>query len=77
MKKFRLHLYEANGINVNDRGRALVNEETLETNVENVYVVGDGLGGPATVVEGIRDGLKAAQAVIGDDSCQETFDAET
>lgn len=45
-------LYEANGINVNDRGRALVNEETLETNVENVYVVGDGLGGPATVVEG-------------------------
>lgn len=69
-------LYEANGINVNDRGRALVNEETLETNVENVYVVGDGLGGPATVVEGIRDGLKAAQAVIGETLVRD-FDAET
>ncbi len=58
--------YEANGINVNERGRALVNEETCETNIAGVYVVGDGLGGPATVVEGIRDGLKAAEAVIGE-----------
>lgn len=57
--------YKANGINVNDRGRAIVNEETLETNLPGVYVIGDGLGGPATVVEGIRDGLKAAEAVIG------------
>ena len=57
--------YQANGINVSERGKALVNEETLETNVDGVYVVGDGLGGPATVVEGIRDGLKAAEAIIG------------
>ncbi|MDO5147178.1 MAG: putative selenate reductase subunit YgfK [Eubacteriales bacterium] len=59
-------LYEANGINVNERGRAVVNGDTCETNVEGFYVVGDGLGGPATVVEGIRDGLKAAEAVIGE-----------
>ena len=58
--------YEANGIHVNERGRAIVNEETGETNLAGVYVVGDGLGGPATVVEGIRDGLKAAEAVIGE-----------
>ena len=59
--------YEANGIHVNDRGRALVNEETCETNLAGVvYVVGDGLGGPATVVEGIRDGRRAAEAVIGE-----------
>ena len=57
--------YEANGINVSERGKALVNEETFESNVAGVYVVGDGLGGPATVVEGIRDGLKAAEAMIG------------
>ena len=57
--------YKANGIAVNDRGRAVVNEETLETNLPGVYVIGDGLGGPATVVEGIRDGLKAAEAIIG------------
>ena len=57
--------YQANGINVSERGKALVNEETLETNVDGVYVIGDGLGGPAIVVEGIRDGLKAAEAIIG------------
>lgn len=57
--------YEANGINVNERGRALVNEETLETNLSGIYCAGDGLNGPATVVEGIRDGRKAAEAIVG------------
>ena len=63
--KRRIGFYERNGIHVNERGRAVVNEETCETNLPGVYVAGDGLGGPATVVEGIRDGLKAAEAVIG------------
>lgn len=58
--------YKDNGIHINERGRVFVNEETCETNISGVYVVGDGLGGPATVVEGIRDGLKAAEAVIGE-----------
>lgn len=57
--------YEANGINVNGRGKAMVNEETCETSQAGVYVVGDGLGGPATIVEGIRDGKMAAEAIIG------------
>ena len=57
--------YKSCGINVNDRGRAVVNEETCETSRAGVYIIGDGLGGPATVVEGIRDGLKAAAAIIG------------
>ena len=57
--------YESCGINVNERGRAIVNEETCETSRPGVYLAGDGLGGPATVVEGIADALKAAQAVIG------------
>lgn len=64
--------YEANGIRVNERGRAFVNEETLETSVSGVYVIGDGLYGPATVVEGIRDGKKAAEAIIGAALCKET-----
>lgn len=63
--------YESLGIHVNDRGRAIVNEETCETNLPGVYVVGDGLGGPATVVEGIRDGLKAAEAVAGEKLVQD------
>ncbi len=64
-EKVPTEFYTENGINVNERGRAFVNEETLETNVTNVYVAGDGLYGPATVVEGIRDGKMAAEAIIG------------
>lgn len=64
-EKVPTELYEANGIHVNERGKAMVNAETCETNLEGIYVIGDGLGGPATVVEGIRDGRKAAEAVIG------------
>lgn len=58
--------YQENGIRVNDRGRAIVSEETCETSLPGVYAAGDGLGGPATVVEAIRDGLKAAEAVAGE-----------
>ena len=64
--------YQACGINVNDRGRAIVNEETCETSRPGVYLAGDGLGGPATVVEGIRDALKAAQAIIGETLVKDT-----
>lgn len=53
------------GIHVNQRGTALINEETLETNKKGVYVIGDGLYGPATVVEAIRDARKAAEAILG------------
>ena len=72
--------YKANGLNVSERGKALVNEETLESNVADVYVVGDGLGGPATVVEGIRDGKVAAEAIIGEclaKDYDQTADEET
>lgn len=64
-EKVPADFYTANGINVNERGRALVNEETLETNCPGIYCIGDGLNGPATVVEGIRDGRKAAEAIVG------------
>lgn len=64
-EKVPTEFYTENGLNVNDRGRAFVNEETLESSVEGVYVAGDGLYGPATVVEGIRDGKMAAEAIIG------------
>ncbi len=57
--------YQANGIAVDERGRAVVNPETLETNIPGIYVAGDGVRGPATVVEGIRDGRMAAEAIAG------------
>lgn len=64
-EKVPAEMYVANGINVNERGKVMVNEDTCETNQPGFFVVGDGLGGPATVVEGIRDGQKAAEAIIG------------
>lgn len=56
--------YENCGIATDSKGHAVVNEFTLETNVENVFVIGDGLNGPATVVEAIRDGSMAANAIL-------------
>ncbi|MCI6017910.1 MAG: putative selenate reductase subunit YgfK [Clostridiales bacterium] len=51
--------FENNGIKVNERGRAVLNELTLESGVEDVYVVGDASYGPATVVRAIADAQKA------------------
>ena len=68
--------YESCGIRVNDRGRAIVNEETCESSRAGVYIVGDGMGGPATVVEGIGNALKAARAVIGEEVVRD-FEPET
>lgn len=56
--------YEANGILVDDRGRARVNE-SLETNLDGVFVVGDGLYGPSIVVNGMAQAKTAAEAILG------------
>jgi len=63
-------LYTKNGLEVDKRGRAAVNPETLESSVRGVYVVGDGQRGPGTVVEAIAGALKAAQAI-------QSFDVDT
>lgn len=60
-------LYKAVGIAVTERGRAKVNADTLETNMPNVYVVGDANHGPATVVEAIADATKAVKAIANVD----------
>ena len=57
--------YQQNGIALSDKGRVIVNEKTLETSVKGVYIIGDGLNGPATVVEAIRDARKAAEGILG------------
>ena len=64
-EKVPAHFYEACGLNLNERGKVLVNPDTKESSVKNVYVIGDGLGGPATVVEAIRDALAASEAIAG------------
>jgi len=53
-------LFTANGINVDAKGIP-----DFKTNLENVWVGGDAMRGPATVVEGIADATAFAAAVIG------------
>lgn len=65
--------YEANGIALDSRKRPQVNPDTLETSIRGVYAAGDGLFGPATVVEGIRDGRKAAEAILGKGLAEDLF----
>lgn len=60
-------LYEKNGIAMDERGRVLVNTKTFETSVSNVFVAGDALRGPATVVEAIADAALFAKAVCNAD----------
>lgn len=59
-------IYEASGIELDKKGRPVVNKDML-TGVAGVYAVGDGRRGPATVVEAISDAAKAAAAIAGID----------
>ena len=55
---------EKNEISTDERNHAKVSSTTNETMVENVFIGGDALRGPSTVVESIADGKKAAEAII-------------
>jgi putative selenate reductase len=49
---------------LNQNGIYVYNNIFTETNLENVYIGGDALRGPATVIEAIADGRKTADAII-------------
>ncbi len=53
-----------NKIEVDAGGNIVVDPETNETSVENVFIGGDALRGPATVIEGIADGKKTAEVIL-------------
>ncbi|WP_206812387.1 putative selenate reductase subunit YgfK [Paradesulfitobacterium ferrireducens] len=53
-----------NGLEVDTAGKIQVNPETLESNLENVFIGGDALYGPSTVVNAIAHAAKAAKAII-------------
>lgn len=63
-EKIETKIFEKNNIKLNEKGQAIVNVATLETNIKNAYVAGDGLHGPATVVEGIADATRVARAIV-------------
>lgn len=64
-------LLKNNGIEVEDKGKIIVNPETLETNVNNVFIGGDALYGPSTVVEAIAHGTKVAKAILAKEQLNE------
>src|SRR5680860_895173 len=58
-------LLKSNGIEVGAKGKIQVNDETLETSVQDVYIGGDALAGPWTVVGAIKHGTQVAKAILG------------
>ncbi|NCB01400.1 MAG: putative selenate reductase subunit YgfK, partial [Spirochaetia bacterium] len=52
------------GVPVTDKGWAEMDNETLETTVDRVYVIGDAQSGPSTIVRCIASGRKAVEAAI-------------
>lgn len=57
-------LLKSNGIEVEEQGVIRVNQETLETSVENVFIGGDALVGPWTVVGAAKHGTMVAKAIL-------------
>ena len=51
------------GLITNKRGCLVVNEDTLETSIENVYAGGDAVTGAATVILACGSGKKAAEHI--------------
>ncbi|MDO4836065.1 MAG: putative selenate reductase subunit YgfK [Clostridia bacterium] len=63
-EKIDAKLFTDNEIALDARGR-VETDANLMTRRKNVYVIGDCSRGPATVVEGIADARRAADAIVG------------
>ncbi|PID40114.1 MAG: 4Fe-4S ferredoxin [Proteobacteria bacterium] len=59
----QLCLGELDGMNWTRRGTIDVNMATMETSLEGVFAAGDAVTGPATVIEAIGGGKRAAEAI--------------
>ncbi|MFP3154256.1 putative selenate reductase subunit YgfK [Lachnospiraceae bacterium ZAX-1] len=57
--------YKKLGLELTDKGNPILNETTRETSIPNVYAVGDGAKGPATVVMAIKDASLAVNHIAG------------
>ncbi len=55
---------ELMGVTVNEKGWVDVDDQTLETAQEGVYIIGDAQSGPSTVVQCIASARKAVEAAI-------------
>jgi len=52
------------GLNTDKEGNIIVNPETMETSIENIFAGGDIVGGEGTVIEAMGMGKKAASHII-------------
>jgi glutamate synthase (NADPH/NADH) small chain len=52
------------GLNTDKEGNIIVNPETMETSIENVFAGGDIVGGEGTVIEAMGMGKKAAHYIL-------------
>lgn len=59
-----LDLLRKCGIKTNDENHFMLNINTLETNLENVFLGGDARRGPASIVKAIADGQKVTSAIL-------------
>lgn len=59
-EKVDTDFYQSIGITTDQYGKVVSDQATLETNLKDVYVIGDANLGPATIVEAIADATKAA-----------------
>ena len=69
-------IFADNGIALTERGRVKT-DANLQTSRAHVYVIGDCSRGPATVVEGIADARKVADAIVGKYEYEIGDDAKT
>ena len=60
-------LYRALGIDLDEKGRPVLDPKTGRSSLPHVYLAGDGASGPSTVVEAIAGAARAAAAIAGID----------
>ena len=69
-------LLKSNNVLLDEKGYVIANPETNETKVENVFIGGDALRGPSTIVESIADGKKSSESIIQKENLKINFDIE-
>lgn len=68
------NLLKINNLDITPNNKVIINKESNETSVNNVFVGGDALRGPSTVVESIADGKKVAESILLKENINIAFD---
>ena len=63
-EQVNMEILQSFGLKIDKGSKLKINTETFETDEKNVFIGGDALHGPSTVVKAIADARKAATAII-------------